>query len=232
MKNKLVAVLFIIVFLLLVAVICSLLTDNQDITNIDDVRINAPEQTSSAVVNPITTVAPTWESPVPTVEPTLLPLPTVEPTPTPTPTPTPEPTPEPTPTPLPVGTQLGMGSFNSVSPVAGLNIVADWTADVVDDSTVSVTVTVSANSYSLHLEPARSLNIALGEQYVTLDVPALTYDGNTMAKNELAGTTFNVSLPAGSSNSYTLAVEWHFGGAYMNTPIDVLECGGSISLVR
>ena len=51
-------------------------------------------------------------------------------------------------------------------------------------------------------------------------------------KNELASTTFNVDLPVGSSNSYTLAVEWHFGGAYMNTPIDVLECGGNITLVR
>lgn len=227
MKNKLVAVLFIIVFLLLVAVICSLLTDGQDITNIDDVRLNA-EQTSSVVVNPVATAAPTWESPAVTVEPTLLPLPTVEPT----PTPTPEPTPEPTPTPAPVGTQLGMGSFNSVSPVPGLNIVADWEAVTMDDNTVAVTVTVSTNSYSLHLSPARSLNIALGEQYITLDVPALTYDGTTLAKNELAGTTFNVSLPVGTSNTYTLAVEWHFGGAYMNTPIDVLECGGEISLVR
>ncbi len=229
MKNKLVAVLFIIVFLLLVAVICSLLTDGQDITNINDVRVNAPEQTSSGIVVPVATETPTWELPAePTPEPTLLPLPTVEPT----PTPTPEPTPEPTPTPAPVGTVLGMGSFQSNSPVAGLNIVADWTAETVDDNTVAVKVTVSANSYSLHLDPARSLNIALGEQYVTLDVPALTYDGSTMAKNELAGTTFNVSLPVGTSNTYTLAVEWHFGGSYMNTPIDVFECGGEIVLVR
>lgn len=230
MKNKLVAVLFIIVFLLLVAVICSLLTDGQDITNINDVRVNTgEEQTSTGVVKPLTTPTPTWETPTePTVEPTLLPLPTVEPT----PTPTPEPTPEPTPTAAPVGTVLGSGSFQSYSPVAGLNIVADWTAETVDDNTVAVKVTVSANSYSLHLDPARSLNIALGDQYVTLDVHALTYDGNTMAKNELAGTTFNVSLPVGASNSYTLAVEWHFGGAYMNTPIDVFECGGEIALVR
>lgn len=223
MKNKLVAILFIVVFVLLIAVICSLLTDNQDITDISDVRVTT--QVSQAPI--LATPAPT-EAPVATPEATLLPLPTVEPTPTPTPVPTPEPTP----TPAPVGTQLGMGSFNSISPVAGLNIVADWSADVVDENTVSVSVTVSANSYSLHLDPARSLNIALGEQYVTLDVPALTYDGNALAKNELAGTSFTLPLPAGTSNSYTLAVEWHFGGAYMNTPIDVLECGGTIELAR
>lgn len=228
MKNKLVIVLFIVVFVLLLAVIWSLLTDGQDVTNIDDIRLNATE-TSSPVVNPISTPTPDVSA-EPTPAPTLLPLPTVEPTPTPEPTPIP--TPEPTPVQIPVGTQLGAGSFESVSPVSGLNIVADWTAETVDDNTVSVKVTVSAKSYSLHLEPARSLNIALGEQYITLDVPALTYDGSALALNELAGTTFNITLPVGASNSYTLAVEWHFGGAYMNTPIDVLECGGTITLVR
>lgn len=228
MKNKLVVVLFIVVFVLLVAVIWSLVTDGQDVTNIDDIRLNATE-TSSPIVNPITTPTPNVNATA-SPAPTLLPLPTVEPT--FTPPPTPEPTPEPTPTPLPVGTQLGMGSFSSVSPVTGLNIVAYWTADTVDDSTVKVTVTVKAKSYSLHLEPARSLNIALGDQYITLDVPALTYDGSALAENDLAGTTFNVTLPAGSSNTYSLAVEWHFGGAYMNTPIDVLECGGTITLAR
>lgn len=223
MKNKLVAVLFIIVFVLLVAVIFSLLNDGQDAAGIGDVRLNAKE-TQSAVVTSMPTFAPAET----TAEPTLLPLPTEAPTPTPLPTPTPTPAP----TPAPVGTELGTGSFESASPVQGLNIVADWSAKTVDDSTVAVAVTVSTVSYSLHLEPARSVNITLAGQYATLDVGAITYDGSTMAKNELASTTFNVDLPVGSSNSYTLAVEWHFGGAYMNTPIDVLECGGNITLVR
>ena len=217
MKNKLVAVLFIIVFVLLVAVIFSLLNDGQDAAGIGDVRLNAKE-TQSVVVTSMPTFAPAEA----TAEPTFLPLPTEAPTPTPTPAPTP----------APVGTELGTGSFESTSPVQGLNIVADWSAKTVDDSTVAVTVTVSTVSYSLHLEPARSVNITLAGQYATLDVGAITYDGSTMAKNELASTTFNVDLPVGSSNSYTLAVEWHFGGAYMNTPIDVLECGGNITLVR
>ena len=223
MKNKLVAVLFIVVFVLLVAVIFSLLNDGQDTTSIDDVRLDAKE-TQSTVVTSVPTFAPAEAN----AEPTPLPLPTA----TPAPTPIPTPTPAHTPTPVPAGTELGSGSFESASPVQGLNIVADWSAKSVDDSTVAVTVTVSTMSYSLHLEPARSLNIALNGEYATLDVGAITYDGNTMAKNELASKTFNVDLPVGSSNSYTLSVEWHFGGAYMNTPIDVLECGGSISLVR
>ena len=173
MKNKLVAVLFIVVFVLLVAVIFSLLNDGQDTTNIDDVRLNATETQS-----PVITSLPTFAPAEATAEPTLLPLPTEAPTPTPIPTPTPEPTP----TPVPVGTDLGSGSFESTSPVQGLNIVADWSAKTVDDSTVAVTVTVSTMSYSLHLEPARSVNITLAGQYATLDVGAVTYDGSSMAK--------------------------------------------------
>ena len=126
---------------------------------------------------------------------------------------------------------LGSGSFSSENQVP-LNIIADWTAKTVDSNTVSVTVTVSAQSYSLHLEPTKSLHISLNGEYKTVDVAALTYDGTDLAKNELGSATFDIDLPAGSSNSYTLAVEWQFGGFYFNTPIEVLECGGTISLSR
>ena len=79
--------------------------------------------------------------------------------------------------------------------------------------------------------------VLMAVMLLTLSVTAfadgrVTYDGSALAKNELASTTINIDLPAGSSNSYTLAVEWHFGGVYMNMPIEVLECGGTIDLVR
>ena len=226
MKNKLVAILFIIVFVLLVAVICSLLTDGQDVTDINDVRLSTGAATDSPVVTSIATPTPDPNA-TPAPAATLLPLPTE----TPTPTPEPTPTPIPTPTPVPAGMELASGSFSSANQVA-LNVVADWSAKTVDANTVAVTVTVSAESYSLHLDPTKSVNVSLAGQYVTLDVPAVTYDGSALAKNELASTTINIDLPAGSSNSYTLAVEWHFGGVYMNMPIEVLECGGTIDLVR
>ena len=226
MKNKLVAILFIIVFVLLVAVICSLLMDGQDVTDIDDVRLSTGAATDSPVVTSIATPTPDPNA-TPAPAATLLPLPTEAPTPTPEPTPTPGPTP----TPVPAGMELASGSFSSANQVA-LNVVADWSAKTVDANTVAVTVTVSAESYSLHLDPTKSVNVSLAGQYVTLDVPAVTYDGSALAKNELASTTINIDLPAGSSNSYTLAVEWHFGGVYMNMPIEVLECGGTIDLVR
>ena len=88
MKNKLVAILFIIVFILLVAVICSLLMDGQDVTNIDDVRLSTGAATDSPVVTSIATPTPDPNA-TPAPAATLLPLPTEAPTPTPEPTPTP-----------------------------------------------------------------------------------------------------------------------------------------------
>ena len=90
MKGKLVTVLFIIVFVLLVAVVISLLNDDQDLTNINDIRIEATQTDTPVLVVPAT-AQPVQDTPAPT----LLPLPTAPPTPTPMPTATPMPTPEP-----------------------------------------------------------------------------------------------------------------------------------------
>lgn len=233
MKNKLVAVLFIIVFVLLIVVVCSLLNDDNDISDVGDVRLPDISATSALeTMEPSATV--TTPTPVPA-----------------TPAPTPVPMPEPTPTPdvaLPspgvdeavpspdvntpaAGTSLGSGSFKSESPVP-LNIIARWEAKSVDSSKVSVTVDVSAESYSLQLMATKTLHMSLNGEYVTVDVPAVDYDGKEMTENKLGSYTFELDLPAGSSNSYTLAVEWQFGGVYFNQPVDVLECGGTISISR
>lgn len=229
MKNKLVVVLFIVVFVLLVAVICSLLTDDQGVSDIDDIRLSTASPSASAGTGVVTSIATPTPTPsgAATPTPSLLPLPTAEPTPTPSPTPVP------TPTPTPAGTELGSGSFSGSSgaPIT-LNLIADWSAKTVDANTVAVTVTVSAESYQLHLSATKSLHVSLNGEYVTLDVPELTYDESTLAKNELASTTINIDLPEGSSNSYTLAVEWQFGGVYGGVEVPVVECGGTISLSR
>ena len=228
MKGKLVAVLFVVVFLLLIAVVFSLLTDDQDHTDINDFRIQA-QTTDSPILQSMQTPQPTYQAPA---EPTWLPLPTMAPTPTPiVPTPMPTPIPTPEPTPIPMITDLGAGSFRSASPVY-LNVIADWSAKAIDANTVAVTVTVSAESYALHLSRSiGAVHVSLGDQYVSLDAPDLIYDGG-LAVNELASTTFNVPLPAGMSNSYNLNVAWHFGGWYMNMEIPSLECGGTVTLVR
>ena len=226
MKNKIVAVLFIVVFVLLIAVVFSLLNDGQDVSNVDDVRLSTSE-TSSVVVSSVPT-ADTSSSALATAEPTLLPLPSE----TLAPTVAPTATPEPTPTPVPANTELGSGTFTSESPVQGLNLITDWKATTVDNDTVSVTVTVSTQSYSLHLEANQSLKVTFNGESVSLNTPAVTYDGTALEKNELASTTFTVSLPTGSSNSYTLTADWHFGGTYMNTAIENLTCTGTVSIVR
>lgn len=231
LKNKLVAVLFIVVFVLLIVVVCSLLNDDNDISDVGEVRLPDISGNAADVTAP--------ETPVPTPSPVVE---TPVPTPVPTPTPTPEPTPDAAlPSPgaeetLPsqavtAGTSLGSGEFKSESGVP-LNIIARWEATSVDSSKVNVKVTVVAESYSLQLMATKSLHLSLNGEYVTVDVPAVEYDGQAMTENELGSYTFELELPVGNSNSYTLAVEWQFGGVYFNQPIDVLECGGSITLVR
>ena len=101
MKGKLVAVLFVVVFVLLIAVVFSLLTDDQDVTDINDYRIQAPT-TDSPVLETIATPAPT----ITPAEPSWLPLPTQPPTPVPTMIPTMPPTPMPTPIPTPTAMRM------------------------------------------------------------------------------------------------------------------------------
>lgn len=66
--------------------------------------------------------------------------------PTETAQPTPDPTPSPTPTPTPAATS---GSFKSDTGT-GLNIVADWTLTPNGDGTSTLTLKLSAESYSLY----------------------------------------------------------------------------------
>ena len=227
MKGKLVTILFIIVFILLVMVIISLLTDGQDVNDINDYRFESIQTDTPILVD-----VPTAQ-PVVSVAPTMLPLPTPEPTPVPVPTfaPTPTPTPVHTPTPAPIITDLGTGSFRS-NTGRFIDVVADYKVTAVDANQVRVDVNVAVESYSLHVIAAPSVNVGFAGQFQTLDAPAITYDGKEHMRNELASTSFIVDLPAGASNTYTLAVEWQFGGWYMNTELPVIECGGPVSIVR
>ncbi|MBQ4651444.1 MAG: hypothetical protein IJB78_01875 [Oscillospiraceae bacterium] len=227
MKGKLVTILFIIVFILLVAVIISLLTDDQGVTDINDYRLESI-QTNTPILVDVPTAPPAV-----TAVPTMLPLPTPEPTPIPVPTfaPTPPPTPVPTPTPVPIITDLGAGSFRS-NTGRFIDVVADYSVTAIDASQVRVDVAVAVESDSLHVIAAPSVNVSFAGEFKTLNAPAITYDGKDHMRNELASTSFVVDLPAGASNTYTLAVEWQFGGWYMNTELPVIECGGPVSIVR
>ena len=41
-----------------------------------------------------------------------------------------------------------------------------------------------------------------------------------------------VDLPESGSITLPLQVEWHFGGSYSGTALDVIECGGNVTLSR
>ena len=224
MKGKVTAVLFIVVFLLIVAVICTFLTGQSLKPN----NAEATEAPSGSAV--ITVVDPTAAAE--TSRPVSTPVSTPAATAKPTPTATPVPTATPTPTASVTQTSLDSGSFSSATN-AKLNIRADWSAQTAGSSQVEVTVKVSLDSYSIHLQAVPySVNINLGGQYISLDAPAIDYDGNAMINTPLAEKTFTVDLAEGSSTKLTLAVEWHFGGTYGGVELPVIECGGTIDLSR
>lgn len=223
MKNKITAILFIVVFLLVVAVVFTFFSSF-------DRDHSAPDATVIPTETPGITYMPEPTQSVQTPEPTQ-PASTPVPTPPPTPTPTPSAEPEPT-QPVSYGADLGSGSFKSDTG-AKLNIHADWSARTVSATQAEVTVKVILDSYSLHLQAvSNSVNLNLGGQYVSLNAPAVDYDGSEALSTELASKTFTVELSEGQSDDLSLAVEWHFGGTYGDVELPVIECGGTISLSR
>ena len=225
-KGKIKAVLFIVVFVLAVAIGCNALIGMANMKPEEteptvDPFLMTPDVNSQTGSTAAPTVAPTV---VPTVAPTV--APTIAPAPTPTPTPVP------TATPAPAGQVLGSGSFKSETGVP-INIRANWTAAVLDSERVQVKVEVILDSYALHIaESYGALNVSVGDQYASSNTPAVDYDGNEQLSTVLGTTTHTLNLAQGQSSSYTVAVEYHFGGTYSDQELPVIECGGSIQLSR
>ncbi len=226
-----------------------------------NVETPSPSPSAAAVILPTTAPTyypPSTTAPAATVRPvtTATPKPKATPTPTPTPTPSPSSSAEAgmlpaaelipaTPTPegngttvmtpvtvLPTGTTLGSGTFRSETG-ASINIHADWTAAVSGEKTADVTVTVYVDSYSLFTSASPEiLNISLDGQYVSLASPAIEYDGNTQISTLINSRTFTVNLSAGEIRSLPLQVVWMYRGTYGGMQIDVIECGGTITVSR
>jgi len=231
------AVLFVVVFLLVMAVAVNLLVDMQNTRKEIDVGINAPAQVTPpvqtqdayATEQPVNTAAPA-ASPAPTEQPVVIPTP--QPTEIVVATPEPTPTPAPTPTPIPVGQMIGSGSFRSETGVP-MNIRADWSAVIEDAERVKVTVQVYLESYQINLIAVdRAVNVSVGDAYVSAGAPAVEWDQNVQIDTLMATTEHTLYLPQGSSNSFPVAVEYHFGGTYSKKELPVIECGGSIQLAR
>lgn len=230
-KRRIKAVIFILLFLLVMAVAVNLLLDMEK-----DKREVVHLPSESAAPAPTEAPAPT---PVPaTPAPTPVPTPTPEPTRDPyidtpaTPVPTLQPLPTPTGTPLPEGEELGTGTFRSETGV-GLNVRAEWTANVMDAKHVKVTMQIWLDSYSLHLIQVNNcVNVSVGESYVTANAPAVDIDDNSAHQTLLATTEHVVNLADGESRSFPVQVEYQFGGTYQQQELPVIECGGAIELER
>ena len=230
-RGKIKAVLFIIVFVLAVAIGCNALIDLSE--------NKAPEVTADPfLTTPSPDAGQSGSLPLETAVPTATPIPVQTPAPTPAPTaaPTPVPvptaTPAPTPTPAPVGQVLDSGSVRSQTGLP-IDIRADWVATVLDSDRVQVQVTVVLESYALQIaESYKSVNVSVGDQYASCNSPAVDYDGSAKLETVLGTTSHTLYLAQGTSDVFPLAVEYHFGGTYSGEELPVIECGGSITLSR
>ena len=221
-KGKIKAVLFLITFLLVMAVAVNLLLDmERDKREVVHLPVDspAPTATPAPVVTPVPTPAP---PPVPT--PALTPDPYLSVPETPAPDAVPEP--------RPVGEEIGRGEFRSETGV-GMNLRCVWTANVLDQSRVQVTVNTYLDSYSLQITEARkSLNVSVGESYRSADTPTVQYEDNAQHETLLATTEHVVNLADGETASFPVQVEYYFGGTYMKKELPVIECGDRITLER
>ena len=225
-KGKIKAILFIVVFLLVMATAITLLLDmEREKKEVESLGYDPYRATPAPTVAP--TVTP---MPVSTIMPTPVP-PT--PAPTPTPTPAPTPTPKPTATPVPVGQVIGTGSFVSNTGVP-MNIRADWEALLLDEQHVGVRVKVYLESYSIQIQESRgAVNVSVGDNYQTADTPSLDIDDNASIHSSLIATTEHVlNLAPGQQKSFPVQVQYLFRGTYFRQEIDTVECGGAIDLMR
>ena len=230
-KRRIKAVIFILLFLLVMAVAVNLLLDMEK-----DKRevVHLPSESAAPVPTEAPAPTPVPATPAPTPVPTPTPEPTRDPyidTPA-TPVPTLQPLPTPTGTPTPEGEELGTGTFRSETGV-GLNVRAEWTANVMDAKHVRVTMQIWLDSYSLHLIQVNNcVNVSVGESYVTANAPAVDIDDNSAHQTLLATTEHVVNLADGESRSFPVQVEYQFGGVYQQRELPVIECGGAIELKR
>ena len=230
-KRRIKAVIFILLFLLVMAIAVNLLLDMEK-----DKRevVHLPNESAAPAPTEAPAPTPAPATPAPTPAPTPTPVPTRDPyidTPA-TPVPTLQPLPTPTGTPTPEGQELGTGTFRSETGV-GLNVRAEWTANVMDAKHVRVTMRIWLDSYSLHLIQVNNcVNVSVGESFVSANAPAVDLDDNSQHQTLLATTEHVINLSDGESRSFPVQVEYQFGGVYQQQELPVIECGGAIELKR
>ena len=234
-KARIKAVIFILLFLLVLAIAVNLLLDmERDKREVVTLPAESSLPAETAAPAPLPTEAPAPATPLPTATPVPTPDPYIDAPDTPVPTlqPLPSATPAPTTPAVPAGEEVGRGTFRSNTGV-GLNLRAEWVAQVMDESHVKVTVQVFLDSYSLHITGAtNAVNVSVGDSFVSANAPSVDIDDNASHESLLATTEHVVNLSAYERKSYPVQVEYQFGGVYQQKELPVLECGGPIEIVR
>ena len=234
-KARIKAVIFILLFLLVLAIAVNLLLDmERDKREVVTLPAESSLPAETAAPAPLPTETPAPATPLPTATPVPTPDPYIDAPATPVPTlqPLPSATPAPTTPAVPAGEEVGRGTFRSNTGV-GLNLRAEWVAQVMDESHVKVTVQVFLDSYSLHITGAtNAVNVSVGDSFVSANAPSVDIDDNASHESLLATTEHVVNLSAHERKSYPVQVEYQFGGVYQQKELPVLECGGPIEIVR
>lgn len=216
-KGKFAAVLFIVFFLLAVALICFWLTSKDNAAEPPAADVSGSMEPQIVVGTPNaggTTGDGSSSGSTGTAS-----------TPTPSSAPTPAPTPEP-------NKLLNSGSFSSNTGVP-MNIRVDWSISSVSGSQAEVTVKVSLDSYSLHLvEVPGAVTVDLNGSTATMASPAVDYDGKSALNTPFGSKTFTVNISSGESISLPLSVTWHFGGKYSDVDLTDIVASGTVTASR
>lgn len=215
--NKFKAVLFIIIFLIVVALIVYILTGTSNEEKYQIFEGTVPTtQVGEEMQTPEVSQAPATPQASEVIA---------------TPEITPEPTPEPTPTPMPAGIEIANGEIKSESGTL-LNTIAKYSAVTTDDTHVTINISVDLEHYALYTVAGKTLNIAVNGNYQTVNVEAISYDGANQTKTTLGSIAVPVEIASGQTLQIPIQIEWHFGGTYGGKEVNIIESGGYITLER
>jgi len=173
-------------------------------------------------------------SPLPTATSEVV-VTTEEPTATPTPAPTATPTPTPTPTPAPTapsgdGRVNQSGSFSS-STGTNLNILVNWKAVSLNDSTLALTVEVYVQSYSLDIGQRSGNSIYINSKgYSFVSSPVCHTNDNSLTRTLITSMTVEVPASAGSTVSIPVSVDWNYRGVYSGQEIEHITAETTLSI--
>ena len=232
MQGKIKAILFIVIFLLLIAILISAFTRKQgiDVPSVDQLIAANPTDNIETVSNDSQSGLPTPPS-GPIMLPTPTPVPAsnipATPTPTPTPSPTPEPTPTPTPEPTPTVLNLENGTFRS-NTETGLNLRVDYGISQNVDGSVHVHTTVSIESYQIHAGAnpwGMQVNVAGNVQ--NLSVPEIQTDDPAQLVTEVGTADFDIKYNGGGL-TVPIQVTWNYGGRYSGKDLPQIVAEASI----